>query len=58
MTDHGWLPHEYQDEVNPTPEMIGRGVAMHRTLRHGPDETLVHDIWQEMYDEWMSRLES
>jgi hypothetical protein len=39
---------------HPTEAMIERGVAMHRTLRSGLDETLVHDIWQAMMDEWLA----
>lgn len=36
---------------HPTPEMIDAGVSMlHQPLRYGPPETLVHDIWQSMYD--------
>lgn len=35
---------------HPTPEMIEAGVRMHQTPRTGPPETLVHDIWQSMYD--------
>jgi hypothetical protein len=35
----------------PTDEMIEAGVRIHKTPRSGPDETLVHDIWQEMCDE-------
>lgn len=34
----------------PTPEMIAAMVRMHRTLRSGEPETLVHDIWQSGCD--------
>lgn len=37
---------------HPTDEMLAAGVRMHNTSRSGPDETLVHDIWQSMYDAW------
>lgn len=37
---------------HPTQEMIEAGVRMHLTPRSGPPETLVHDIWQSMYDAW------
>jgi hypothetical protein len=39
---------------DPTHDMIDAGVRMHRTPRGGPDETLVHDIWQAMYDAWLA----
>lgn len=39
---------------HPTPEMIAAGVRMHQTPRTGPPETLVHDIYQAMYEEWKS----
>jgi hypothetical protein len=38
--------------LHPTDQMLEAGVAIHNTQRGGPDETLVHDIWQSMYDAW------
>lgn len=39
---------------HPTEAMIEAMVRMHRTPRAGPDETLVHDIWQSGCDAWLN----
>lgn len=51
ISDDGWREAAIAWLENPSQEVIARGVKMLNTPRGGPDETLVHDIWQAMLDE-------
>jgi hypothetical protein len=44
--------HKRERLEDPPEAVIARGVQMLRTPRSGSDETLVHDIWQAMLDEF------
>ena len=55
LAERGEREREACAPEDPTPAMIEHGVTVHRTPRTGPDETLVHDIWQAMHDEWRNQ---
>lgn len=51
------MPRMIYPPDNPSPEMLDRGAkVMERSSDNDDPLVRAHDVWQAMYDEWLSQV--